>query len=355
MKKKVIFTAILAITLALVVSCDDGSGSKEAAVPAGLAGFYEADEYIVEIRATGRGSINGEDCIFGAAAGILTVKHIDLLITVKYTIDGGAVTFSDVQGSEGFLKAAFEALIDASPITPSKTPPSQGGIPAELVGNWNSTADAGTVLANTKIFVINANGTGSARNSISGADDTCTWSVNGNKLTLSVYYSASPEWGTLKCTFDYAIKEGKLELSNPVSDSTSSIYSALLEGYVANFPAGNTPSTPGIDDFTWVAVSSEFVGTWKSAYFTWPIFVINTDGTGTVQFGTAAEAPGACSYKMTADKTKLLLDVGAFGKCMYTVTLTNGNNTLTLTAAVPDATGTGILEGYTLFTPVNKE
>ena len=352
---KKLMVALPAILLALVmVACDDGSGSKSGSIPSELTGFYTGDSYTIEIRGTGRGAFNGTDCTFSAEDGVLTVTMGSQTLTVDYEIIGGAVKFSNANG-DGALKAAFEDLIAKSPVTPDKNPPNQTGIPSALVGTWNSTVTVGAFEAGTKFFVINANGSGTTINTTSKADDPCTWSVTGNKLTLSVYYPANPAFGTLRCTFDYAIVGGKLELSNAVPDTTDSIYSGLLSGYVDYFPVGGVITIPEIDDFTWITISTDFVGTWENTGYSWPIFVINTDGTGTVQFGVAAEAPGPCTYKMTADKAKLLLDVGAYGKCMYDVVFSNGGNTFTLSNAVADATGTGVLEAYTYFTPVTRQ
>jgi hypothetical protein len=116
-----------------------------------------------------------------------------------------------------------------------------------------------------------------------------------------------------------------------------------------------------LDGFTWVNPSAEFSGTWKSTLIIGAlpigttVFVINGDGSGTVQFGMETPHQGPCTYKLTDDKAKLLLDTGGYGKCIYAATFTDGGNTLTLSDPQADNIGDScFLPLFTTFTPVAR-
>jgi hypothetical protein len=357
MKKKLItvISAVLLVLGLIVVSCDDGSTSGGGGgIPSGLLGTYSFGGNTLVIKANGTGSLNDDPCTFSVAGGVLTVTVSGKTVRVNYTVSGDDVTFSDPDSDDPDLKNLFDELADESPITPDKDTQSGGNT---IVGTWNSTAAVGTFPVGKKIFVINANGTGTAYNTGFDRDDASTWTWTNTRLKLTVIDFG---FGDMYCEFDYAIVGGKLELSNP--ESGSGTFDYMLEAFVDFFPSSSALPPADIDDFTWVNPTAGFVGTWKSTVafgvdgalpIGTSIFVINADGTGTVQFGVAAPAPGPCTYKVTADNTKLLLTVDNFGKCMYNAAFSNSGNTLTLTNAVPDSDG-AVLVSYTAFTPVTK-
>jgi len=354
MKKKLIWAlpALLLVFGLMVVSCDDGSETKkDASIPVELQGTYLVAGYVMVVNANGSGTIDGAACTFSVADPVLTVKLGADTITVNYSVGAnGVIIFTNVEDKAGYLKNVFSFIAAADPVKPEQAVTKPAIIPDALVGAWgNSTVSA--------IFVINADGTGTTYNTSTTNSDACLWSVNSNKLTLSVNYGST--FGTLICTFDYAIAGGnQLTISNPVTDTSQEVgnlnLSENLKGYTAFSPfnKGAIVSDPDIGSFVWRnAIPSEFTGTWSSAGVL-PIFNINADGTGTTYIGSTPSYNADSTFSMTSDKTKIKITVSGFGGVMYDCAIADGALSITDPVLATDAsTGLGL---YLYFNPLTK-
>ena len=350
MNKKLILVMSAILLTFGIISCDTPTTTlPPLPVPLGLVGEYTAGEHTVILPGTGAGSVNGEDARFSVVGNVLTVTADDQSITVSFEFYAtpppfGAVAFSSpaaVTGpADGLLMEVFTAFAEEGHIVrlPIGFPPDVG-IPAELVGYWAVDREVTgsfmdfpfTVPANSRIFVINSDGTGSARNSFFHNDDDAVWSVRGNRITLAIV--AGPASGAV-ATFDWEITGGNLWLSNPTGDEG-------LAGFAdfSPFVGGSVDAPPSpselIDAVDWApTIREEFTGTWTTTvplFSGRKVFAIRADGTGYVYRSTT---PGfyPATYRLsqgaTATSGKLLLTIAGFGRVMYTVTIANGQLTL---------------------------
>ena len=383
MGKKQIITAMPALLLVfglLIVSCGGGTPNlPPTLIPGALTGSYTfSDGHELIIRANGTGTLDGEDCTFSEADGVLTVTMGGETITVDWTADvDGYIIFSNLQGdSETDLFEIFEEIVSADPVKPG---PIEGGgaepgIPEALVGAWGN-AMGWTVVLDGGVFVedephlydvvivIGADGSGKAVNpwsllwtaGVPGLDD-CTWSVNENKLTMNT--------ATQTCIFDWVINagDGKLHLSNPVPGSEEFSYAlAIYAEWEDLEKIDDVELPPEIDDFTWTsAIPSEYRGTWATLSATFPsrrVFAIKADGSGYV-YRSTVPGFGECTYQFSAgsgtESDKLLLAIDGVGRCAYECSI-NEDDELELSSLVYDGTSGNILSAYaSLFSPMEK-
>jgi len=356
MKNKLIIILTLIAFLApglVFLSCDNGTTTPEVVIPTELQGTYFVAGYIMVINANGKGTIDGAACSFSTENSVLTATMGSETVSVTYNAGaGGKIEFSNEEGEAGYLKSVFTFIAAAAAVKPDTNPVVEAVIPNELVGTWgNVTIDS---LLVPELFIINSDGSGKTYNTETKGLDTCLWSVNGNKLTLSVAYGG--EYGTLVCTFTYAVANNKLTLSGAVPDSN--LYSAALAGYTGHTPVDKVGGglVAGIGDFVWKnAIPSEYAGNWTSTVpaFTayGPIFKINANGTGQI-FVSSDPYSADSTFAMTADKTRIKITAKGFGGVMYNCAITSNQLSVTdPTLAVGASSGLG---AYIYFNPLGK-
>ena len=360
MKVKFIL-ALSAILLAfVVVSCDTSTTPIQPTIPTGLRGYYTFGEHTVVIYAGGSGNVNGTPALFSVSGNVLTVTMEGQTISVVFAInnDTRAVTFTELEGAQGELRTVFEALVAYGPIVPDLEAPA--AIPEVLVGSWavvneipNLTGPDGsyTLPAGSIVFVINSDGTGSARNEWFATHDDAEWTVSGDRITLTMVGGLGIG---LACTYtwSYDAVTGHLTISNP------SPADSPLAAYVNYAPFVRTdvepPPSPSdiIDAVEWdTTIREEFTGTWTTIADDFAgrrVFAIRANGTGYIYLSSI---PGfyAATYRLnknaTATSGKLLIYVEGFGRVMYTVTI--DDNTLTLDNPIVD--GNPALGAYGFF------
>ena len=370
MKAKLML-ALSAIVLAFAVtSCDTTTGNRGPIIPVGLVGYYTVGEDTVRILGNGRGSVSGTEAIFSVTDNTLTVTMGNQTITVDFQIAAnGDVTFSNIQGDTGSLRTVFQALVTASPIRPSPTPPAAAVIPPELVGTWvlvNAVTDLGgpalgipayTLPAGSTIFEINADGTGKARNEAVAYPahffNDASWAATPTTITLTIDMEAAG-LGILATTFNWSIASGTghLTLSGGVAANANLMSAGLIpfqdySPFVRVIVEGPSPSEI-INAVAWAeTIREEFTGTWTTAVEAFAgrrVFAIRANGTGYVYRSTVPgfyEATYRLSQDATATSGRLLLTIANFGRVMYTVTI--AENQLTLSEPVidgPSALGT---------------
>lgn len=366
MKGKLIWTlpAVLLVLGFALVSCDNGTTSSVGVkIPAELQGSYTVGGYLLKINANGKGTLDGAACTFSAANNILTVKLGSNTVDVEYNADpDGSVAFTYTGAKTGYLGYVFTAIGAAGAVMPDQSVTAPPVIPDALVGSWKTTADV-TVTgspqtdAGTVLFVINADGSGQTYNTTGEALNQCTWSVSGNKLTMTVDYT-SVGYGILMATFDYGVASNTLTLANAVAGN-SNMYSVFLLGYTAfsTFLVKDSGAvTPQISDFIFSnSITGEIAGTWQSAAAGFeaypPIFLINADGTGQA-FISADPYIADCTYSLNTASNKIKITIAGFGGAMYDYSISGGQLNISSPVATSDASPGVSLYGY--FDPLEK-
>jgi hypothetical protein len=310
----------------------------------------------MRINANGRGSLNGSDCTFSVANNVLTVRLGSDSTTLVYSVGSDGITFSGiVPGNNWVLNAVLTLFVTASPI--EREIPVQADIPPALVGTWGDSIgfslglDGLTVIIDNpafnypEVFVINSDGTGKSVNTFTKDLDDCTWSVNGNKITLNST--------GMTCTFDWVINDAKLSLSNPVpADSALAGYSTFT---AMSLKADSRP--PSISDYTWSnTIPADIVGTWSSLSLFAPtpdpkVFEINANGSGKAFVAGAPELING-SFAKANGHDKIRLTVPGFGSVMYDYAIVTGQLFISNPVLAEDASAG--LAAYHFFIPLEK-
>ena len=363
--KRTLILAMSAVLLTFgIISCDTPTTTLPTPpVPAGLVGVYATDGHIVVIHGHGPGTVNGFAASFAAAGNVLTVTMLSQTVTVDFNISNGAVNFSNVSGNRGTLRDVFGAFVAAEPITPGPVPVA-GAIPSELVGAWVLVNQVATpplggapIPADTQIFVINSDGSGTVRNEVFATHDVATWSVSGSTITLTIDYTHLGA-GIMRCSFTWSIAGGNLTFSNAVPADPGS---AVLAGYAAYGSFTRGEGALAIADFPWTStVPADFTGTWEAtANPFYPdvangvvigrrIFAIRSNGTGYLYRTAIPGFDGATFQFATSGGTDyLLLTLVGFGRAMFEISIVNDH--LILLPFLHE--GNPILTTYALFAP----
>jgi hypothetical protein len=242
MKMKLLFTAMLAVLLALgmtFVSCDDGSGDKDPPkIPTQFVGTWDSEAggftcLIINSDGTGEvflGTLISCNWVY-SSSGVDKLKMIIPNMgecTYDCSIVGGKLTLTNPipdeagaaigVGGLGVYSTMFSPYIKHIP-----TPPIEGGTPItgfnDIIGSWKAT---NLGFAGQVVFVINADGSGQVMFSSDGTTgylSDCTWEATGDKVTLT--------WGTgtayeMSCTFDGSLNEGgQLILAKPNPETSA--------------------------------------------------------------------------------------------------------------------------------------
>lgn len=361
MKAKLMLALSAILLIFVIISCDT-STTYRPQIPVGLVGEYTFGGHTVVITGTGAGTVNGDTALFSVDGSTLTVTMDGQTITVQFAVTGNMVSFSAVAGPAGDLLTVFTAFASAESIErrPIGTAPAPPVIPETLVGNWVLVNDVpGEASAGTLIFVIESDGSGTVRNSVTLVNDPAEWSVTGNQITLTIDYRPAFDL-ILSCMYTWAINAaGHLVLSNAVPADAPS---EALVGFVAFSPFERTDDVPpGIDDFEWTStIPSQYTGIWEATELVEGrrVFAIRANGSGYV-YRSTIPGFGTASYQFSAGSAgssdKLLLTITDVGRVMFDISI--NNDQLILSSPVTDGITSAddiALGAYALFSPLNR-